>query len=100
MKLFDSLRRGDHKAGRDQAAEPASVPAGGFTVIDVETTGLSAKQHRVLEIAVVRTDTRGRIAGEWARRLDPEGPVGATHIHGITADDVRGARSSANSSRT
>ncbi len=91
MRLLDSLRRRGHKADRDQTAEPASVPTGGFTVIDVETTGLSAKQHRVLEIAVVRTDTRGRITGEWARRLDPEGPVGATHIHGITADDVRGA---------
>jgi DNA polymerase-3 subunit epsilon len=60
-------------------------------VIDVETTGLSAAQHRVLELAVVRTDPWGRVTGEWVRRVDPEGPVGATHVHGITASDVAGA---------
>lgn len=62
--------------------------ANGFTVIDVETTGLSPAQHRVLEVAVVRTDERGRVVGEWSRRVNPGGPVGATHVHGITAADV------------
>lgn len=89
MGIFSSLRRTEQNVGKHRG-EP-SEPTGGFTVIDVETTGLSARQHRVLEIAVVRTDAQGRIAGEWSRRVDPEGPVGATHIHGITADDVRGA---------
>ena len=74
-------------------SQPADSGAGapGFTVVDVETTGLSANQHRVLELAVVRTDAWGRITGQWVRRLDPEGPIGATHVHGITAADVVGA---------
>src|SRR4051794_35163729 len=63
----------------------------GFAVIDVETTGLSANSHLVLELAIVRTDPAGRVLDEWMCRFDPEGPVGATHIHGITVADVAGA---------
>ncbi|TKJ29882.1 hypothetical protein A6V29_19185 [Blastococcus sp. CCUG 61487] len=60
----------------------------GFAVIDVETTGLSANSHRVLELAIVRTDPAGRVLDEWVGRFNPEGPVGATHIHGIRDRDV------------
>lgn len=90
MGLFDRWRS-SAPTGKHLATAAQAVTHGGYTVIDVETTGLSAQHHRVLEIAVVRTDAVGRITGEWSRRVDPEGPVGATHIHGITADDVRGA---------
>jgi DNA polymerase-3 subunit epsilon len=79
----------------DRPARAAHLPAGpratrvpGFAVIDVETTGLSAAGHRVLELAIVRTDPAGRVLDEWVSRFNPEGPVGATHIHGITAADV------------
>ena len=34
------------------------------------------------------TDPWGRVLEEWSTRLNPQGPVGATHIHGITAADV------------
>jgi DNA polymerase-3 subunit epsilon len=67
-------------------------PAPGFAVIDVETTGLSATSHRVLELAIVRTDPAGRVLDEWVCRFNPDGPVGATHIHGIRDVDVLGAR--------
>lgn len=75
---------------------PAPVPATsgpmpGFAVIDVETTGLSANNHRILELAIVRTDSGGRVLDEWVCRFDPEGPVGATHIHGIRDADIVGA---------
>jgi DNA polymerase-3 subunit epsilon len=60
-------------------------------VLDVETTGLSASTHRIVEIAMVTTDPWGRVLGEWSTRLNPGGPVGATHIHGITDADVRRA---------
>src|SRR4051794_30658077 len=70
-------------------APTASGPLPGFAVIDVETTGLSANSHRILEMAIVRTDSGGQVLDEWACRFDPEGPVGATHIHGICDADVR-----------
>jgi DNA polymerase-3 subunit epsilon len=63
----------------------------GFVVIDVETTGLSPNTDRILELAVVRTDVRGHVTSEWSSRFNPQGPVGATHIHGITEADVRHA---------
>jgi DNA polymerase-3 subunit epsilon len=63
----------------------------GFTVFDVETTGLYAVHHRIVEIAVVRTDSRGRIVDEWATLLNPGASVGPTHIHGITNADIRRA---------
>lgn len=65
---------------------PAQPPY--FAIIDVETTGLSPKRDRVLELAVVRVDQRGQVVDEWSTRFNPEGPVGATHIHGITDADV------------
>jgi len=62
-----------------------------FAVVDVETTGLSAEDHRIVEIAVVTTDPWGRVLDEWGTRINPQGPVGATHIHGITDADVADA---------
>lgn len=59
--------------------------------MDVETTGLSPKTDRVLELALVRLDQHGEILDEWSTRFNPEGPVGATHIHGITQRDVERA---------
>ena len=69
----------------------AAGPADEYVVVDVETTGLSANQHRVLELAVVRTDSSGGVVSEWVKRFNPDGPVGATHIHGITDADVADA---------
>ena len=62
-----------------------------FAVLDVETTGLRANEHRVVEIAVVTTDLCGVVLDEWSTRVNPQGPVGATHIHGITQADVADA---------
>lgn len=73
---------------------PAFAPTSnqrGFAVIDVETTGLSPSNDRIVEIALVRLSITGEITGEWSRRINPEGPVGATHIHGIRQQDVENA---------
>lgn len=101
MGLFDRFRK-DHAVAKEvpspgvtPARRPPSPSLGSgqprFAVIDVETTGLSAGQHRIIELAVVTTDPWGRVLDEWVTRVNPQGPVGATHIHGITAADVADA---------
>lgn len=84
MGVWDWLRP------RRQTDETTISPAV-FAVIDVETTGLAAACDRVLELSVIRCDGTGRALDEWSSRFNPQGPVGATHIHGITAADVADA---------
>jgi DNA polymerase-3 subunit epsilon len=62
-----------------------------YAVIDVETTGLGPQTDRIVELAVVIADDRGEPFWEWSTRFNPEGPVRATHIHGITDADVADA---------
>ncbi|GLW90426.1 exonuclease domain-containing protein [Actinokineospora globicatena] len=89
MGLLDIFRRKDKRPGGSLVSP--EVAGAGFAVVDVETTGLSPSGHRVLELAIVRVDPVGTVVDEWVSRFNPEGPVGATHIHGITAADVAGA---------
>lgn len=61
----------------------------GYTVIDVETTGLSPKAgDRVVEIAVVYVSDAGEVQDRWSTLVNPHRDVGPTRIHGITATDV------------
>lgn len=61
-------------------------------VLDFETTGLSPKTGaRVIEVGVVRVEPEDRPAIMLNTLIDPQGPVYATRIHGITDDDVVGA---------
>ena len=40
----------------------------GFTVFDVETTGISAKHgHRIIEIGIVRLDEDFEVIEEWEK---------------------------------
>lgn len=79
----------DRLFGRRKPAE--KVPQVGppvFTVFDVETTGLSPRSDRIIELALVRADASGQIVDSWSSRFNPNRPVGATHIHGITDGNV------------
>ncbi len=60
----------------------------GYTVIDFETTGLSPRHDRIVEIGVVYVSDDGRIEGEWGTLVNPERDLGPTRIHGIAARDV------------
>ncbi len=61
----------------------------GYTVIDVETTGLSPEHHdRIVEIGVVYVEHDGNIQDHWSTLINPGRDVGPTHIHGIRASDV------------
>jgi DNA polymerase-3 subunit epsilon len=69
----------------------ALPPGAGFAVIDVETTGLSPRTGRIVEIAVVLLDTDCRPVGEMSTLINPGAHISATEIHGIRARDVRHA---------
>jgi len=63
-----------------------------FVALDVETTGLDARLHRVVEIALVRFES-GVEAEAWSSLVNPECniPPEATAIHGISDRDAAGA---------
>lgn len=62
---------------------------GGYTVIDVETTGLVPEKHdRVVEIGVVYVSHSGEVQGHWSTLVNPGRDVGPTWLHGVSATDV------------
>lgn len=63
----------------------------GFAVVDLETTGFSPHQERIVEVAVVVLDPDGAELGAFCTLVDPERDPGPTHIHGITPAMVTGA---------
>lgn len=69
----------------------AALPT--FSVIDVETSGLSTRRHRVLQIALVRVDGAA-IVDEWTSLVRLRWPwqrVGPRRVHGISRATLRGA---------
>lgn len=74
-----------------ESAERRAPFPRGFAVVDIETTGLRWKTDRIVELAVVRTDSEGRVLAELSTLVNPERNPGATHIHGLGAEDLTGA---------
>lgn len=65
-----------------------------FAFVDVETTGLDARVDRVIEVAVVITDSRGTVVDEWCSLVRPdveELTAGPTRIHLIETAWLRAA---------
>ena len=65
-----------------------------FAVVDLETSGLSTRRHRVLQVGLVVTDADGRTVDEWSSYVKLRWRfqrVGPTAIHGITRSTLRDA---------
>jgi len=63
-----------------------------FAVVDLETTGLYPNgADRVIEVAVINMDSRGKILNEYCTLINPKRDVSMTQIHGISARDVKNA---------
>lgn len=83
----------------DAAATPAALGDPGPTslpvivVVDLETSGLSTRRHRILQLAAV-TVADGEIVDEWSTLVRLRWPlqrVGPRRVHGIRRRTLRGA---------
>lgn len=64
-----------------------------FCVVDVEATGLSPDEHRIIELAALVCDVHGRVLVEVHSLVDPGVRVDGSWIHGIEDDHLVGAPS-------
>ena len=64
-----------------------------YAIVDVETTGLSPRRDRIVEIGVVALTETGALEWSWSTLVRPGRDVGPTHIHGLRASDVAAAPS-------
>ena len=63
-----------------------------FSLIDFETSGFQPGSARILEVAVIKIDARGKILDEFTTLINPEdGNVGRTDIHQITLKMIKNA---------
>ncbi len=70
-----------------------STPLPPFAVVDIETSGLSTRRHRILQVAVV-TVTDGIITDEWSSLIKLRWPfqrVGPRRVHGLDRSSLRSA---------
>jgi len=63
----------------------------GFAVIDVETTGFSPDDERIIEVGVVLLGPDGVETGSFSTLVDPRRDPGPTSIHRITPAMLHGA---------
>jgi DNA polymerase-3 subunit epsilon len=67
-----------------------------FAVVDLETSGLSSRRHRILQIGVVTVEPDGTVLDQWStlvRLAWPWSRVGPRRVHGITRRSLRHAPS-------
>jgi DNA polymerase-3 subunit epsilon len=65
----------------------------GFAVVDLETTGFSPEQERIVEVAVVILSPAGEEVDTFCTLVDPGRDPGPTHVHGISEEMLVGAPS-------
>ncbi|MFC5280463.1 PolC-type DNA polymerase III [Arcanobacterium canis] len=59
-----------------------------FAVVDCETTGLDRQTDRIIEIAVIQLSQTLEEEAQFHTLVNPQRPVSASFIHGITDADV------------
>lgn len=77
------------------ATQACDLAQARFAVVDVETSGLSARRHRVLQVAVVVVDGDGHVLDRWVSLLRPRWRwlfrLGPREIHGLDRAGLRQA---------
>jgi DNA polymerase-3 subunit epsilon len=75
------------------SAETVTDPLPRFAVVDIETSGLSTRRHRILQVAVV-TVRDGAVVDEWSSLIKlwwPLQRVGPRRVHGLDRSALRSA---------
>lgn len=70
---------------------PRDLPR--FAIVDIETSGLSTRRHRILQVAVVTVDG-GTVVDEWSSLIRLRWwfqRIGPRRVHGIRRADLRHA---------
>ena len=65
-----------------------------FAVVDLETSGLNTRRHRILQLGMVVVEADGAVVDQWESLVKLRWPlqrVGPTSIHGITRGTLKGA---------
>ena len=63
-----------------------------YSLIDFETSGFQPGDARILEVAVIKIDSKGNVLDEFTTLINPEdGNVGRTDIHQISLRMVKSA---------
>lgn len=62
-----------------------------IAVVDLETTGFTMGSDRVIELSIVHIDPGKKPRLVFDSLINPHRPVAATHIHGISDEDVADA---------
>src|SRR5258706_7714073 len=83
----------DDSSLSDTSLNNTSLNNTAFVVVDVETSGLNPRRHRVLQIALVTCYGDGRVVDRWSTyvHLGLLRRVGPRRIHGITRAVLREA---------
>lgn len=73
--------------------EPLPISDTLFAVVDLETTGFNPAKDRIVQMAAVVMDGRGRVVDTFDTVVKPESPDqyehGAEHVHGISREMVQ-----------
>jgi DNA polymerase-3 subunit epsilon len=83
----------DAEAGDQDVDDPDHTALPRFAVVDIETSGLSTRRHRVLQVAVVTVEG-DTIVDEWSSLIKLRWPfqrVGPRRVHGIERAALRHA---------
>ena len=67
-----------------------SIESAEYVIVDTETTGL-LNSDRVVEIAMIRVDSKGKVLDEFVTLVNPLRAVTGGDIHGLSDSDVKHA---------
>lgn len=90
--MTQPLHEPAHHAPEAGAGAKKPLAEATFAVVDLETTGVDPSTDRIIQMAAVVVDARGRVVEAFDTLVRPECPDdyvhGAEHIHGISAEQV------------